>query len=184
MADELSLNLWFPTFGTEEMLARALCVLRQFPFSQQRPGVTAIAIHPLSWSEAPVLAQSFVEQADVEHAILLASEFLHDDYGYEFQALWDLWSAGESADAEWALHPSAVRFVVNGEAFDEGAYQQDGHIQVEFGPDAPFLFEDETLTPEASRRVRANVHKLVSFTTAIEKSCGLRGRVLASESEE
>jgi hypothetical protein len=46
------------------------------------------------------------------------------------------------------------------------------------------LYEDIELTPVEEARVRVNVHKLVQFTTAVEKNCGITGRVLWSESEE
>src|SRR5690348_12958864 len=35
MADPLYLNLWFPSFEPQEMLPRALMVIRLFPFSAQ-----------------------------------------------------------------------------------------------------------------------------------------------------
>jgi hypothetical protein len=189
MADALYLNLWFPSFSAPEMMPHVLSVLRQFPFSAQRPGITAVSVYPLSWSEAPVLAQSFAEHADPEHAVALAGEFLHDDYGYEFQAYWNLWVArpDQSQDQPqhaWTLQPQRVRFIVNGTGFEEGVYQQDGHVQVDLGVDQPFLHEEETLTGETELRVRANVQKLVAFTTAVEKNCGISGRVLWSESEE
>jgi hypothetical protein len=185
VADALYLNLWFPSFTPAEMMPRMLAVLRQFPFSAQRPGVTAFSIYPLSWSEAPVLAQSFAEQADPDVAVSLAAEFLHDDYGYEFQAAWDLWVPNEvDRQRSWTLLPQRVSFIANSLGFDEGVYEHDGHIQIDFGLDEPFLQETEAMTPETALRVHANVQKLVDFTNALEKNCGISGRVLWSESEE
>ena len=40
------------------------------------------------------------------------------------------------------------------------------------------------LSPEVESRVRANVQKLVEFTTQVEKNSGSRARLLWSESEE
>ena len=57
-------------------------------------------------------------------------------------------------------------------------------MQIDFGLDTPFLYEDLPLTPLAESRVKANIQKLVAFTAAVEKNCGLSGRVLWSESEE
>jgi hypothetical protein len=34
------------------------------------------------------------------------------------------------------------------------------------------------------QRIKANVQKLVNFTTTVEKNCGISGRVLWSESED
>ena len=50
MADPLYLSLWFPRFRESDIMPRLLSVLRQFLFSASRPGVTAVAVHPVSWS--------------------------------------------------------------------------------------------------------------------------------------
>ncbi len=68
--------------------------------------------------------------------------------------------------------------------FDEGAYEQEGHVQVDFGLDTPFLYEDVKLTPLTEGRVRDNVRQLVGFTSAVEKNCGTSARLLWSESDE
>ena len=52
MSDALFLSLWFPNFEPAEILPRTLSVLRQFPYSAQRPGISYLAIHPVNWSEA------------------------------------------------------------------------------------------------------------------------------------
>ena len=183
MADSLYLSLWYPDFEVEDMLPRALSVMRQFPFSAERPGINYVALHPVSWDEATILEQSFPRGIQPEAAVLVASDLLHEDYAYEFEAAWDLWMLGDR-EKEWFLKPSLVRFVVRGEEFDEGAYHQEGHIQVDFGPDLPFLQEHVELTEEAAMQVRANVQKLVEFTAAVEKNSGTSGRLLWSESEE
>ena len=184
MADSLYLSVWFPNFSEREMLPRLLSVMRQFPFSAQHPGIGYVAVHPISWNQPPVYAQTFDFRADPQRAVLLAAEFLHDDYAYEFEALWDLWTPSEKDASEWALTPETVRFAAHGMDFDEGIFQQHGHVLVDFGLDTPFLADDFEFTEEVEQRVRTNVQKLVSFTTAVEKNCGISGRVLWSESEE
>jgi hypothetical protein len=183
VADSLYLSLWFPDFEVDEMLPRALSVMRQFPSSAERPGIRYLAVHPISWDEATILEQSFPRGIQPEAAVLVASELLHEDYAYVFEAAWDLWTLGEG-EKEWLMTPSLVRFVVRGQEFDEGSYREEGHIQVDFGPDSPFLQEHVQLTPEAEMQVRANVQKLVEFTSAVEKNSGASGRLLWSESEE
>ena len=42
-------------------------------------------------------------------------------------------------DARWVREPRLVRVTGYGPLFDEGAYEQDGHIRMDFGSDAPFL---------------------------------------------
>ena len=183
MADSLYLSLWFPDFETDEMLPRALSVLRRFPFSAQQPGITYLAVHPVSWNEPTVLEQRFRPGVPPEHGVLLASDLLHEDYAYAFEAFWDLWLPSDNGD-QWTLQPSLVRFLVHGVEFDEQTYQQAGHIQVDFGLDIPFVQEEVPLTENAESSVRANVKKLVDFTNAIEKGSGASARLLWSESEE
>ena len=64
--------------------------------------------------------------------MLIVAELFYDDYAYVFEAYWDLWMLDESR-GNWVLEPAAVKFIVQGEEFDEGAYQQTGHIEVDFG---------------------------------------------------
>jgi hypothetical protein len=59
MPDPLYLSLWFPSFEAEDMLPRALTVMQQFPFSAQRPGITYLALHPVSWEEPTILERRF-----------------------------------------------------------------------------------------------------------------------------
>lgn len=183
MADSLYLSLWFPSFELDEMLPRVLGVMRQFPFSAQRPGIGYVALHPVSWNEPTIFEQRFRPGIPPEEAVLVASDLLHEDYAYLFEASWDLWIFAEDRK-EWSLEPSLVKFMVHGIDFEDGTYQSDGHVQVDFGIDAPFLQDEVQLTSEAETRVRANVQKLVEFTNKAEKSSGASGRLLWSDSEE
>jgi hypothetical protein len=183
MADPLYLSLWFPNFEVEDMLPNALGVLRYFPFSAQRPGITYLAVHPVSWSEPTILEQRFNPGISAEEAILLASDLLHEDFAYTFEAFWDLWLPSEDGQ-QWALQPSLAMIVVHGLEFDNEAYQQAGHIEVDFGLDTPFVQAEIALTESAESSVRSNVKKLVDFGNAIEKHSGASARLLWSESEE
>jgi hypothetical protein len=182
MADPLYLNLWFPFFEVDNMLPHALNVMRQFPFSVARPGITYLALHPVSWNEPTILERRLTPGVSAEAAVLIASDLLHEDYAYLFEAFWDLWVV--TGNGEWTLQPSAVKFLVHGTEFDEGVHQQEGHIQVDLGLDSPFLQEDVPLTSEAEVRVRANVQKLVECTSKVEKNSGANARLLWSESEQ
>jgi hypothetical protein len=183
MPDPLYLSLWFSSFDVEEMLPRALAVMQQFPFSAVQPGISYVALHPVSWDEATVLEQRFRPGIAPAEAVQIASDLLHEDYAYLFEAFWDLWMLAEDGK-QWDLQPSGVKFLVHGLEFDNGAYQQDGHIEVDLGLDTPFLHEGVQLTDEGEARVRANVQKLVEFTTKAQQSSGASGRLLWSDSEE
>jgi hypothetical protein len=183
--DSLYLSIWFPTFRDNEMVPRAVSVLRQFLFSTLREGVTYLSVHPVAWSEPTVLERRFDPGVSPEEAGEIAQEFAHDDFALVFEAFWDLWVPNEDEHGEsWVQRPTAVRFLVHGVEFDEGTYTEDGHIQVDFGLDTPFLFEGLRLTSEDETRIRNNVAKLVAFSSAVERHCGISGRVLWSESED
>jgi hypothetical protein len=183
MADPLYLSLWFATSEADEMLPQALAVMRQFTFSAAQPGITDVALHPVSWNEATVLERRFNPGITPEAAVLIASDLLHEDYAYVFEAFWDLWILDEH-EQEWKLQPSRVRFLVHGLDFDDGVYQQEGNIEVDLGLDSAFLQEGVPLISDAESRVRANVQKLVEFTSKVERNSGATGRLLWSESAE
>jgi hypothetical protein len=183
MADSLYLSLWFPSFDETDIMPHALSVMHQFPFSQQRPGITDVALHPVSWNEATVLEKKFRTGIAPEEAVLIATDLLHDDYAFVFEAYWDLWSLASDTQ-QWTVQPSQVRFIAHGSEFDERAAEHAGHIQVDFGLDTPFLHEELSLTGEAEGRVRSNIQKLVDFIDKVEKNAGASGRLLWSESEE
>jgi hypothetical protein len=183
VADPLYLSLWFPDFSGPEMLPHAFTVLQQFPFSAQRPGVNYLAVHPVSWSEATVLERRFPAGVDSGQATLIAAEFIHDDYAYVFDAHWDLWIPDEK-NSNWALEPTPVKFIVHGEQFDERAYEQIGHIQVDFGLDSYFLQPDTSLNEQTQAKIRENVARLVEFSNKVEKNSGANSRLLWSESED
>jgi len=186
MADRLYLSLWFPSFEEADIMPRTLAVLRQFPFSTSLPGVSYLGVHAISWTEPLISEQTFDHRATPEQAIQIATEQVNGDHAYEFDVRWDLWTPeiGGGLDTAWRLTPQAVKFLVHGTEFEDGIFQEDGHIQVDFGLDTPFLHEELDLDQLSEERVKANVHKLVTFTSAVEKNSGITGRVLWSDSEE
>jgi hypothetical protein len=182
MADPLYLSLWFPDFSGPAMLPHMFAVLQQFTFSQQRPGVTYAAIQPVSWNEASVLERRFSPGITPEEAVVVAADLIHDDYAYVFDAYWDLWTPDEHGD--WMLIPSLVKLIVQGEEFDDGIYQESGHIEIDFGLDSLFVQENIELTEETQAKIRDNVTKLVEFTKKMETNTRATSRRLWSESEE
>ena len=185
MADSLYLSIWFPSFRENEMMSRTVGVLRQFPYSALREGITYLSVHPVAWSEPTVLERRFNPGISPEEAADLAGEFAHDDFAIVFEAFWDLWvpSDDEHGDS-WVQRPVAVRFLVHGVQFDDGIYSEDGHVEVDFGLDTLFVHEELKISSVIESHLRANIAKLVSFSNAVEKHCAISGRVLWSESEE
>jgi hypothetical protein len=81
----------------------------------------------------------------------------------------------------WVREPRLVRVTGYGPLFDDGAYEADGHIRIDFGSDAPFLEEGVELDSAAARHVEENVRQLVELTAAAEKNSGATARLLWSE---
>lgn len=183
MPDPLYLSLWFPEFSGPAMLPHLFAVLQQFPFSEQRPGITYTAVQPVSWNEASVLERRFSPGIAPEEALVVAADLIHDDYAYVFEAYWDLWTPDPNGQA-WLLTPSLVKFIVQGEEFDDGAYQETGHIEVDFGLDSLFVHENIALTEETQAKIRDNVAKLVEFTKKVEMNTRATSRRLWSDSDE
>jgi len=185
MADSLYLSIWFPSFHESEMMSRAVGVLRQFPYSALREGITYLSVHPVAWTEPTVLERRFNPGISPEEAADLASEFAHDDFAFVFEAFWDLWLPSEDEHGDsWVQRPVAVRFLVHGLQFDDGIYSEDGHVEVDFGLDTSFTYEGARLTTAIEAHLRSNIARLVAFSAAVEKRCAISGRVLWSESEE
>jgi hypothetical protein len=183
MADPLYLSLWFSDFSGPEMLPHAYSVLQQFPFSAQYPGITYLALHPVSWNQPTILERRFPAGIDPGQATLIAAELIHDDYAYVFETAWDLWTPDHST-GNWVLKPAPVRFIVQGEEFDEQTFEQTGHIQVDLGLDSSFLQTETSLNEQTQAKIRENVAKLVDFSNKAEKQSGANSRLLWSESED
>lgn len=182
MADSLYFSLWFSDFEKDEMLPHALRVMQQFVASTALPGISNIAVHPISWNEPTILEQRYRPGIPLERAILIAADLLHEDYAYVFESHWDLWTP--QASSEWTRQPVPVRFIVRGEEFEEGESQTQGEIEADFGLDTSFLHEEMQLTSELETRVKGNVQMLVDFIHRVEKNAGAMTRLLWSESEE
>jgi len=165
------------------MMAHVLSVLRQFPFSSARPGVNYLAVQPVSWNEPTILERRFNPGVAPEDAVHAASDLLHEDYAYVFEADWDLWTL-DPGSRQWTMAACHVSLIAQGEEFDERASEASGQIEIDFGLDTPFLQEQVELDADAEARVRANVHKLVDFTNKVEKNAHANGRLLWSDSED
>jgi hypothetical protein len=182
MPDPLYLSLWFSDFTGPAMLPHILAVLQQFPFSEQRPGITYVSVQPVSWTEASVLERRFSPGITPQEAVVVAADLVHDDYAYIFDVYWDVWSA--DADGKWSLGPSPVKIIAQGEEFEDGVQQETGHIEVDFGLDSLFVQECVELTEENQARIRENVLRLIEFTKKVEMHTRTSSRRLWSESDE
>ncbi len=192
MADQLYLSLWYPNFRMDALPAAIEKVMEQFAAVGGSARVSAATVYPISWTEAPVYQRVYRNETDDEDAtprtaIAAATENAHDDYAWEFELVWELWvpePGGQGLDTMWRQEPRVVRVIGFGPDFDEGAYETNGHIRVDFGLDTPFLYEDVDLDEDAIVRVKQNVSRLVEFTQLVQKNAGISTRLLWSESGE
>lgn len=193
MADQIYLSLWYPNFRLTALPAALERLMELFGTVGGSARVKAAAVYPISWNEAPIYQRVYddehepdIEASQPRGAIPAAIEMLHDDFAYEFELLWELWvpESGGGLDPIWKKEPALVRVIGYGPEFDDGAYEQNGHIRVDFGPDTPFLQEDVDLGEEGAERVKQNVQMLVDFTNAVQQHGGISTRLLWSESGE
>lgn len=151
MSDTLFLSLWYPNLRLAALPDKLVAVLSAFAAHGGERGVYSATVWPVGWSETPVFQRVWgrgTEGIAPRRAAEEALELLHDDYAYEFQIGWSLWELEQAAglDPRWARTPRLVRVIGFGPLFDEGAYEQDGHIRIDFGNDAPFLEEEADST--------------------------------------
>ena len=208
MSDALYLSLWYPNLRLDDLPAKLAAVLGEFARHAGEPLVYSATVWPVNWSESPVFQQIYGRRvgasqpggpmgAEPRVVVAEATELLHEDYAYEFQIGWNLWEVetpeegpsaapqdekgGEGAEGRWVRGTRLVRVIGYGPLFDEGAYEQDGHVRIDFGNDAPFLEEDVPLDSAAARHIEENVRQLVELTAGVEKASGATARLLWSE---
>lgn len=186
MSDTFSLSLWYPQLRLEALEEKLVTVLEQFRGHGGEPGVFSATVWPMNWREAAAFQEVYglgEHASKIEFAVTQAFELTHADYAYEFQIGWTLWEPEleGGADPRWVRTPRLVRVIGYGPEFDESAYEQEGHIRIDFGNDAPFLQEDVRLTPEAIRCIEENVRQLIDLINAVEKESEATARLLWSE---
>lgn len=193
MADTLYLSLWYPNLRLQALPDKLATVLGTFAAHGGERGVYAATVWPVSWSESPVFQRVWGRAGNAQEqgiepraAVDEALELLHDDYAYEFQIGWNLWEledpeGASTLDPRWVRQSRLVRVTGFGPLFAEGTYEQDGHVRVDFGSDAPFLEEEAELDEQTARHVEENIRQLVELVAAIEKESGATARLLWSE---
>ena len=186
MSDTLYLSLWYPNLRLAGLGGKLAAALGAFAAHGGEARVYAATVWPVNWSEPAVFQRVWgrgERGAEPRQAVEEALELLHDDYAYEFQIGWSLWELEQAGglDPRWVREPRLVRVTGYGPLFEDGAYEQDGHIRVDFGTDAPFLEEDLDMDTAAARHVEENVRQLVALAGAVEKASGATARLLWSE---
>jgi hypothetical protein len=175
MPDQLSLSLWLHGFGQKNTLRHFRALLGLFPFSRLRPGVTALRIYALEFSEPGLYEQAFAGDVDLDMVVELAAEFEGPDCAYVVDGWWELWSY----DNGWQLSPSRVTLTCFGPEFDNDVGD---HLRLELGPEALFL--PQPGIPEGARKAQSNLLGLVRLAHELEQGLPVERRSLWSESGE
>jgi len=186
MSDSFSLSLWYPQFRLASLSEKLEQVLGQFAAHGGERGVFSATVWPMNWREAAAFQEVYglgEHASQIDYAVTQALELLHPDYAYEFQIGWMLWDpeAEDDLESQWVQRTRLVRVLGYGPEFDDGAYEQEGHIRIDFGSDAPFLQEGVALNPQAIRCLEENVRQLIGLIEAVEKESEASARLLWSE---
>jgi hypothetical protein len=210
MANQAYLNLWHKDFNDERMIEDFAKFLKTVPFSATKPGFAYLIVRAVDARESPMLEQNLrAVPVDAAGIIELTKDYLHSDSAYEVHCYWDLWAFG--TEGRWQLDPQPLEIFCHGEEYDDGFWQESGHIQVNLGFEHLFTghagllgmrqgerapaqsreearFLEEMAWPENLERyqekTRENIRKLLDWIRKIEKAVPVERVRLWSEGEE
>ncbi len=191
MAERFYLSVWLKEHEEANMLDRFRALLDAFPYSESRPRVRAIRVHPFNWHEHPVLEEDFRDGSEAGHALALAAEFLHSDYAYQVAAFWDLWVFQKNGGpGGWKKTAHPVALVCYGPDFEDSPAER-GHLEVDFGLDTPFRAAQQlpdadarALASDYRQRLQENIRKLLDFVREVQQRLPVEKRLLWTESGE
>jgi hypothetical protein len=175
MPDQLCLSLWLRDFDRNTMLRRLGELLRIFPFSRQRPGIAALRIYAIEFTEPALAEQMFAREVDADTVVELAQEFQGPDCAYLVEGWWDLWRY----DRDWQLAPSPVVLSCFGPQFENDARD---HLRLELGAEESFL--PLPGAPQSARKAHSNLQSILRLARDIETQLPVTQRNLWSESGE
>lgn len=131
VANHAYARFWCRDFSEENKLELFERLLETVPSSATQPGFTSLTIRAVDFRETP-LAEHDLRQRPATAAELIAvcREHSGADMLCEAEAAWDLWAF---ADGNWQLRPHQVTLSCWGETFDDGAFAENGHFQLDAG---------------------------------------------------
>jgi hypothetical protein len=177
MPDQLCLSLWLRDFDEATLLGRFRELLRLFPFSGLRPGIVALRIYALEFTEPGLSEVMFAGDVDADTVVDLAEEFPEPDCAYLVEGWWDLWR--HDANGTWQLSPSPVVLTCFGPQFEN---DMGDHIRLELGAEERFL--PLAGVPHSARKAHSNLQSIARLAREIEKGLPLGRQSLWSESGE
>lgn len=175
MPDRLYLSLWLRDFRQEEVLDRFARLLRTFPFSRLRPGISFLKVQAIGEGEPPLLEQAFSAPPDIEQVLEMAAEFDQPDCALTVEGWWELWEWKD----HWRLLPSQAVLSCYGPLFENDLGD---HLRVELGLEAQFL--PRPSLPQAARMARSNLRSVVRLAEELQKALPVERCRLWSDSGE
>ena len=210
MANQSYLSVWRRNSSEERMLEDFARFLETVPFSATKPGFAYLIVRAVDARESPILEQDLLAvPLDASAIIELARDYLHRDSAYEVHCYWDLWAF--DAEGQWKLEPQPLEIFCHGEDYDDGFWEESGHIQADLGFEHFFTghagllgmrpgerapaqsreearFLEAMAWPENLRRyhekTRENIRMLLDWVRKIEKAVPVERVRLWSEGEE
>jgi hypothetical protein len=205
------MSVWLKEFPEDRILERFGEFLATVPFSSTKPGFTQLVIRAVDLTETPILEQDLraVPHGATE-VVEIAKNYLHSDSSYEVRSDWDLWVLPPAED-QWKLEPQPLDIFCHGEDFDDSFWQENGHMEVDFGfehfftghagllgtrhgpaspPESPLeaRLVEMMAWPENlatyQEKTRENIRKVLGWVQRIEKALPVKQLRLWSEGEE
>lgn len=211
MANQAYASFWCKDFSETTMLERFGRFLGTVPFSASHAGFTQFLIRAVGPAETPVIEHDLRSvPLGAAEVIGLAQEHLHSDCVYETRAHWNLWTY-ELTTGRWQMRTQPLDIYCHGEDYDEGVWQEAGHIQADIGFEHLFTghagllgareprvpvpqhpaeqeFLEAMIRPENLReyhdKTRENIRLLLHWMTQIETAVPIERSRLWSEGEE
>lgn len=157
------------------MLDRFERLLRTFPFSQLRPGISSLRVQAVREGEPPLLEQAFATAPAMEDVVALARAFTHADCAVVIEGWWELWQWKD----DWRLLPSRVALTCLGPEFENDVGD---HMRLELGTERQFL--PQLSLPRGERIARSNLRSVVRLAGDLERALPVARRQLWCESGE
>lgn len=124
-------RFWCRDFSEANLLELYEQFLGAVPLSAKFPGFYSLTIRAVGFAETPLAEHDLrLRPATAAELIEVCREHPGDDMLYEATAYWDLWVFDAGA---WRDAVQPVTLACRGEAFDGGAFTEDGHLEIDAG---------------------------------------------------
>lgn len=132
MANHAYASMWCRGFSETTMLAHFQRLLDTAPSTGGKPLFTALTVRAVDSTETPVLDLDLRGQPHSPAELLALAGDPHVDCAYETATLCDFWT-WENAESAWQKRPQRVELICHGEEYDGGAFESEGHFQLDLG---------------------------------------------------